>query len=72
MLGHSGVKRITREKFRTLKQFEITFWDYEMKKTAFAADRAITLQRLDFGGRLNFELDASTMAATRMYGPQFS
>lgn len=52
-----------------LNEMEARLGNDEMKITAFAADRTVTVCRFDLSGRLDRETDSAAVTAARMFHP---
>lgn len=69
MLGNSGVECVSRQTIRTLQQLETGRRHNQMDEPGSAADRAVTFQRIDFGGRHDFESHSAAVTTAAVSNP---
>ena len=67
MACDAGAKSVGRQRFRTLKQPETRLGDNQVKESALAADRAVTLDGFDVGGRRDRKFYAAAMTPAAMF-----
>jgi hypothetical protein len=72
MLRDACVERVSGKKLRTLEENKPGSWNDQVKKTALAADRAVTLYGLNLSGRFEGEFYAAAMAPAEMFNQQTS
>lgn len=71
MPGDAGVEDIGGQEIVTLEKPEAGGGHDEMEKPGLAADRAITLDRFDFGRRHNLEANSPAVAAAKVANQWF-